>query len=372
LAIENAINDNIQPVPSFQISSVKYENKDILILLVLKGDFTPYRYKGKAYRRQDTASIAVDPITLNQLILQGSNLTFEELKSSVTHTTFELLKDKLQKRIDLGKFDEDTLRTLGLMSFNDITNAGNLLSDRPNYPYGIDIVRFGENDSIFLDRKELIGISILEQYLETLDYFDLWYAPYEEVVGFYREERIRIPREAFREALANAIIHRDYLLPGSIKISMYPERIEIISPGGFVSGIPLEVFETREISLQRNRNIADVFRRLGIVEKYGTGFKRMKNSYKDFRQRPLFAEEDGAFVSVTLPVVTYANSPEELNNYEYQVFQFIKMNPSVSSSEIQKNIGGAPTTLKRTLNKLIANEKIQRIGKGRGTKYLVQ
>jgi ATP-dependent DNA helicase RecG len=372
LSIENAINDNIKPIPTFKLYEAIYEGEPVVILKVYKGEDTPYLYKNKAYRRQDTSSIAVDKVTMNRLILEGSNLTYEELKSKEKKLEFKLLGSSLKDKIELEHFDDDTLRTLGLMSMDDYTNAGNLFSDSPTYPFGIDVVRFGESDSIFLGRVELIGISILEQYNQALKVFDEWYGPYEEVVGFYREKRVRVPRESYREALANAIIHRDYLLPGNIKIGMYQDKIEIISPGGFLAGIPLEVFETREISLQRNRNIADVFRRLGIVEKYGTGFKRMIRAYQEFRQRPIFSEEDDAIVSVILPVVSYAkDSVSDTPDYSYQVLLYIQAQVEVSKSQIQTSLGGSSSTLKRILNNLVEDRKIERIGKGRGTKYRI-
>jgi len=372
MAIENAINDALKPVPTFKIEVETMEEKEIIILHIYKGDNTPYLYKGKAYRRQNTASVPVGERLSNKLILDGSRITYEELLSANQDLKFSLLKKKLTEVLDLSEFTNDTLRTLGLMNGDNFTNVGEFFADSSKYPFGVDVARFGENDSIFLERVEITGVSLLSQYYQMLELFDKWYSSYEEVIGFFREKRIQIPREAFREAIANAIIHRDYLYPGSIKVSMSPEQIEIISPGGLVAGIPMAVYLTRELSLLRNRNTAEIFHRLNIVEKFGTGFKRIKRAYQNFKQIPLFEEIAGTFVSVILPRVTYADSESEWNDYEYGILEFVKQEIETTSSEIMNKLGGSSTGLKRTLNKLIESEKIIRVGKGRGTRYRIR
>lgn len=81
--------------------------------------------------------------------------------------------------------------------------------------------------SIFIERRLIENESLLHQYSSGLDMFDKWYSPYEEVAGFYRVKRISIPRESFREALANALIHQDMSINSAVRVAMHEECIEI-------------------------------------------------------------------------------------------------------------------------------------------------
>ena len=90
LDIENRINDSILPKPDFEIETDDLQN--IIRLIIHEGQYKPYLYKGKAYRRSDTASLEVDQAELKQLVLQGSNLYFEELACGREDLTFQELK----------------------------------------------------------------------------------------------------------------------------------------------------------------------------------------------------------------------------------------------------------------------------------------
>ena len=369
LAIENAINDGIQPRPRYILKVEHIKGKDVIILKVFKGKKPPYMHKNRTYQRQDTSTVPVDEVAFQQLYLEGSNLTFDELEADVEYLEFSTLERALQEKIGIEELTEDLLRTMGLFRGDSYTNAGMLLADQSSFKYGIDIVRFGQTDSIFIERQEVKGKSILDQYQVAMDMFDRWYAPYEEVVGFYRQSRLQIPREAFREAVANAIIHRDYVLKANIRIAMRENSIEIISPGGLPTGISKEAYVKGLYAQIRNDTLAEVFRRLQIIEKYGTGIKRIRETYQQFKQTPEFDVIEGLAIQVILPRLTYADTQKEENNYEYQVLQFVNEKVETTRVEIQNIIGGSEATLKRVLQKLVAEGKIQRKGKSRATKY---
>lgn len=116
--------------------------------------------------------------------------------------------------------------------------------------------------------------------------FDKWYQPYEAIVGFERVSRIQIPREAFRETVANAILHRRFDINGAVQISMYKDRIEVLSPGGLPEGISETAFLYSRLSLPRNLAIAEVFHRLRIIEKFGTGIDRIRSEYTNLGNQP--------------------------------------------------------------------------------------
>lgn len=366
LAIENAINDGIKPRPKFKMESHAVGEKTILILKVFKGSKPPYIHKNTAYQRQDTSTIPVDEVAFWQLYLEGSNLSFDELTTDESAFTFSKLESELKSVVGITKLTPDLLKTMGLMKGEKYTNAGMLMSDKNDYRYGIDIVRFGETDNIFLERVEIKGQSILTQYESAMAFFDKWYAPYEEVVGYYRETRIHIPREAFREAVANALIHRDYLLKSNIRITMRDSGIEIISPGGLTTGIGKLAFVEGLYSQIRNETLAEVLRRLRIIEKFGTGVKRIRETYQPFKEVPHFDVIDGLAIEVKLPKINYS---KQTTDYTSKVLALINDKIETTKKEILSEIGGSDTTLKRSLQNLIKDGKIRRIGSGRATRY---
>ena len=127
------------------------------------------------------------------------------------------------------------------------------------------------------------------------------YYQYEEIQGPERKTVEKIPEAAFREAIANALIHRLWDVESQIRVSMYDDRIEIISPGGLPSGITEDEYLSGKLSVLRNRNLANVFYRLGFVEIFGTGILRIKQIYEEGLKQPDFDVSENA-IKIVLPV----------------------------------------------------------------------
>lgn len=155
LDIENRINDSISPKPDFEID-IDYSKK-IIKLIIREGQYKPYLYKGKAYRRSDTASIEVDQAELKELVLQGSNLYFEELPCKREDLVFKELSTKLIEKLDIKVVSEDALRTLGLFTKDKKFNHA-----AENEFYVIDIARFGNSINEIMDRETIWKTSILK------------------------------------------------------------------------------------------------------------------------------------------------------------------------------------------------------------------
>ena len=152
----------------------------------------------------------------------------------------------------IEQLTRDILKTLELYSDqNGFNNAAALLADN-NHFKGIDIIRFGDSIDEIMERK-------------SVD---------------------KIPEKAFREAVVNALVHRMWDIPASIKISMYPDKIEINSPGGLPAGLSEDEYLNGQISLLRNPIIGNVFFRLKYIEKFGTGIMRINYAYKNILVKP--------------------------------------------------------------------------------------
>ena len=239
LDIENKINDSISPQPNY---TLEIQNNDQTIKLTVKSGLQkPYLYKSKAYKRNDTATIEVDTLEFSRLVLDGKNIRFEELPCKDQELSFEILHRKLKETVRIENFDKDTLKTLNLYDdVNGFNNAAGILADKNHFP-GIDIVKFGENISIIQKRSTFENISVLEVYEKAIEVFRDYYQ-YEVIQGADRKKMEKIPEAAFREAIANALIHRVWDVDSQIRVSMFDDRIEIVSPGGLPSGITEEEY----------------------------------------------------------------------------------------------------------------------------------
>lgn len=367
LDIENRINDSISPQPDYTLSVI--ESGKVIALSVKPGSNTPYMYKSKAYKRNDTATIEVDSHEMRRLILKGENKEYEELPSDNQNLDFNFLGRELKDKTGIETFNTDVLKTLNLYSDSTgYNNAAAILSDQNRFP-GIDIARFGETINIFLKRRTFEYQSILQSYYDSLDIYRDYYQ-YDEIDGTLRKTIETIPEEAFREAVANAIVHRVWDINAQIRISMFDDRIEIVSPGGLPDGISEKEYLEGRISVLRNPILANVFHRLDLIEKFGTGIKRIIQCYADSQSKPSF-EISVNSIQVTLPLI---KKHLDLTADEMKVYNLLSRNINRSISEILSSaslsFGKSKTT--ELLKKLEEKGIVAVEGKGRGTKYKIR
>lgn len=364
LNLENKINDSIKPVPEY---SIEIGEDSTLILSVCEGPYKPYLYKGKAYKRYDSATIEVDRLEYGRLILEGQNQSYEELPSSMQELTFDRLEEELKESLGITSLNEDILKTLELYSekrgFN---NAAALLADRNQFP-GIDMIRFGSSIDEIMDRATFEHMSVLAQLSSCIEMFQTYYQ-YEKIEGVERKQIDKIPEKAFREAIANALVHRAWDVRASIKISMFEDRIEISSPGGLPAGIGREEYLNGQISVLRNPILGNVFFRLKYIEKFGTGIMRINRSYSNALEKPSYQIFENS-IQVVLPVIA---SDEKLSEKDKKILDIIRDKGTVSRSEIEKLAGTGKDSTIRSLNLLLKKHIIEKTGAGRGVKYHIR
>ena len=363
LDVENKINDSISPQPNYSLS-IDTSDRTIT-LLVRPGKSKPYLYRGKAYKRNDTSTVEVDRLELSRLILEGSNTTFEEMASARQNLKFDFLGKAMSERLSLESFGVDTLKTLGLLGLDgNYNNAAALLADENDFP-GIDVAVFGESINIIRQRKTLDSRCVLRQIDEVMDLFDARYC-YEEIKGLYRTKREAIPRESFREAITNAVVHRTWDVPAHIRVAMFDDRIEVTSPGGLPAGLTAEEYLADMVSVRRNRILAEVFLRLGLIEAFGTGIARIRASYSDSLNKPTFKITSNA-VTVTLPVVA---ADLGLTRDQELIYALLGVAKEMSRGDLVKSSGFSASKVGRILGVLCERGLVVSTGSGRSTKYL--
>lgn len=365
LDIENKINDTISPQPDYVLEPNEV-NKTIK-LIVKSGLQKPYLYKSKAYKRNDSATIEVDTLEFSRLVLEGKNISFEELPYKDQNLTFHFLEEQLEKTIQISSFNLDTLKTLNLYDNNNgYNNAAGLLADTNDFP-GVDIIKFGENISVIQKRITFDHMSILEVYKKLLEVFRDYYR-YEVIEGFERKNVEKIPEAAFREAIANGLIHRMWDVNSHIRISMFDNYIDIVSPGGLPSGISEEEYLNGKTSVLRNRNLANVFYRLGFVEIFGTGITRIKQLYESSFVKPRFEVSENT-IKIELPVF---EDISDLTDDEHLVLKALSKTVLKSISEIVPSTPFGKSKVSSLLKILEKKGVVLIQGKGRSTKYIIK
>lgn len=302
-----------------------------------------------------------------RLILEEQNQSYEELPSSMQELTFDRLEEELKESLGITSLNEDILKTLELYSekrgFN---NAAALLADRNQFP-GIDMIRFGSSIDEIMDRATFEHMSVLAQLSSCIEMFQTYYQ-YEKIEGVERKQIDKIPEKAFREAIANALVHRAWDVRASIKISMFEDRIEISSPGGLPAGIGREEYLNGQISVLRNPILGNVFFRLKYIEKFGTGIMRINRSYSNALEKPSYQIFENS-IQVVLPVIA---SDEKLSEKDKKILDIIRDKGTVSRSEIEKLAGIGKDSTIRSLNLLLKKHIIEKTGAGRGVKYHIR
>lgn len=316
--ISELINNKINPLPRYELKSFSENGKEFIEVKVGDGPRTPYYYdsdgRKEAFIRSGNESIPAPKHILDSLILKGQNTTFDELPSKydISNVSFTLLNATLKKETNKDLNKDKDLKSLELLTKdNKVTNAGLLLSDQGLLTQSrIFCTRWkglvkGSIDGDAIDDKEYTGsiISLLEN-TETFiknNSKNSW-----NIEGMKRIEYEDYPARAIREAIVNAIIHRDYQIIGSeIHVDMFDNRLEITSPGGMIDGSQIQNLDITKISsMRRNRIISDIFNRLNFMERRGSGLTRIIESYNDYKIKPAFTSDISSF-KVTFPNRSY-------------------------------------------------------------------
>lgn len=320
--ISRLIKERITPYPNFILAPERENGKDILVLSVSAGRSTPYYYKAdgvmEAYIRIGNESVIAPSYVLNQLLLKGMNRTYDALLSEYDFKDFAYSKMRERYKAWTGNSMEEKLFDSFEMrdDHGKLTNAGALLAD--DAPI--------KHSRLFCTRWNGLDKSGgMVDALDSAEYSGSLIILLNEGVGFVKRNmktrwkktansRIEMPdyceRSVF-EALVNALIHRDYLILGSeVHIDIYDDRLTITSPGGMADGTRIQERDISNISsTRRNPVLADIFGRLGYMERQGSGFKKITESYRaahNYRDElePKFYSDASSF-QVTLYNLNY-------------------------------------------------------------------
>ncbi len=286
--LTNGIRDAIAPDVTMFVKYVLQDNK-VIQIEVGEGSYKSYYLKSKGmkpngvYIRQGASSVQASPDQIRRMIKDSDGDVFEEMRTVTQELSFEEAERTFKRyKVD---FSEEKYIALGLRNIHDdqYTNLAMILSDQCQHTTKIAV--FGDEANItFKDAKEFGG-SIFKQLDDSYAYLMLCNRTAATFKGLERVELSDYPEDALREALLNALVHRDYSYSGSIIINVNDSCIEFISIGGLLPGLSADDIRNG-ISQPRNRKLAEIFHRLRLIESYGTGIRKIYALYKDCAVQP--------------------------------------------------------------------------------------
>lgn len=286
--LTNGIRDVIAPDVTMFVRYALEENR-VIRVEVGEGSYRPYYLKGKGlkpagvYVRQGASSAQASPEQIRQMIKDSDGDAFEDMRSLKQDLTFDAAAEAFRRY--QVEFTEDKFIALGLRNVHDdqYTNLALLLSDQCQHTTKIAVFGDAENTT-FKDSREFGG-SLFRQLDESYAYLALCNRTASTFKGLERIDKPDYPEAAVREALLNALVHRDYSYSGSVIINVNDACMEFVSIGGLLPGLTAEDIRSG-ISQPRNRKLAEIFHRLRLIESYGTGIRKIFALYKNCPAQP--------------------------------------------------------------------------------------
>lgn len=379
--LTNGIRDAIQPDVTMFVRYVLQDNK-VIRIEVGEGSYKPYYLKGKGlkpagvYVRQGATSVQASPEQIRRMIKESDGDVFEEMRTLRQDLTFEEAEAAF-KRYKVA-FSEEKFIALGLRNIHDdqYTNLALLLSDQCQHTTKIAV--FGDTENItFKDAKEFGG-SVFKQLDDSYTYLALCNRTASTFKGLERVDKSDYPEEAIREALLNALVHRDYSFSGSIIINVNDVCMEFISIGRLLPGLSAEDIRSG-ISQPRNRKLAEIFHRLRLIESYGTGIRKIYALYKDCPVQPCIEVTHNTF-KLILPNMNAVSAEADreaegkpaapvITPQMKTVLDYLREYGEMSDEDLQELLNIKKTRAYLLARQMSENGLIEIVGRGTAKKY---
>jgi len=375
-----------------KIEFINNKERNFIVIHCPKGKDTPYFVRGepKPRIRIGSSNVIANKEEIARLYREGSSKSFDietVSKADINDLNLKAIKQYLKESHLTNKLNEkhffEVISKEGFVSYNKNTRAyvptyaGILLFGKHpqiNIPYSTILAdRYKGIDMIeWIDKNEFNG-NLFELIDKCENFFLRNMKTAAKAVGFRTEHKTEYPIDALKEALINALVHRDYLEKENILIRMFDNRIEIISPGELLRPLTIENLENLDYKPKsRNKTIVDVFLRRKLMDKRGSGILRMREAMKEWKlPEPTFEENTGYFVIKFIGPYqgTVIKYKEELNERQKKALEHIKVYGKITSMDYRKLCLVVKDTANRDLVDLIKKRIIKKEGIGRAVFY---
>lgn len=369
--VANILHTTVEPMVASYITVHNLEGMLILKVDIFPGSMKPYHLKGSdevegTYIRVGSTNRKADMETIEELRRQRMNICFDEvavLEAREEELDHENIKYYLRKRLEVRDIPEAEItrdflvkiRTLKKIDDHAYPTVGGILlfsKDPTKYLSNavVKCARFkGQEMDDFLDQKEVVG-SLFKQVEEVIAFFRRNVRRGAKIEGVYRKEEYEYPLGAVREAVVNAICHRDYSRRGAdIKFAIFDDRLEVTSPGPLPPQISLRDLGTG-VSELRNRVIGRIFNEIGLIEGWGTGIRRIKQLLEKRGLKPPEFQEQANFFKVIFfsePIISDLEEDEKI------ILKYIKNHGRAQTKELENETGKSASTTKRKIKRLV-------------------
>lgn len=397
--ISEIIKIKMDPNPEFDMEIKEIDGKVILILSVFAGKNTPYFVVDggtrTAYKRIGNQSVPANRIDLFNLSLKGEHISYDSLQSKkrLEDVRFKELSIEYKNRTE-KEFEEKDLKSFGLVNDEgNLTIAGALFADDYQvYQSRVFCTRWNgltKANGIIdaLDDVEFEG-NLIYLLKASFDFVKRNSKKMWKKGPVYRIEYPEYPERAVQEALVNALIHRDYSVIGSeVHVDIYDDRLEIYSPGGMYDGTFVQDLNPLNVSsIRRNPIIADVFARMDLMERRGSGLRKIIEAYEaeeNYKEelKPEFKSTESSFTTIlkNLNYDTQNDGQSEGQNEgenegqndgkklkpkdrRNKIVKLMKENSNITTIELSHILLVSVSTIERDLKILTDEKTIEYIG----------
>ncbi len=370
LRLIQLISDTIRPDTRMitDVDHVTIDGKDLVKVEVCEGTSKPYYLREKGLRpegvyvRMGPSSVQATEAQILKMVRENS-VSFESLISFNQDLTFSTAEHVFAEAgVEFGK---NQMISLGLISGGSYTNLAYLVSDQCTV--GMKLAAYSDrNKTGFLDRAEVRG-SILTQVRDAMEFLNRYNPLRSNISGIRRTDWRAYPDYALREALTNAVVHRDYSVNADTLVSVFGDGISVASYGGLTKGLGVDDI-IQGMSSPRNPMMASLFYRLGFIESYGTGIPRMMGDYKDALVKPSIQLSTNVF-KVELPAISPSvNGQSDVD----AIMDYARSNGSLSRSDAERILGESRSKAGSLLSSMVDEGLLERVGNGKQTRYRLQ
>ncbi|MCS5707671.1 putative DNA binding domain-containing protein [Candidatus Berkiella cookevillensis] len=385
-SLHQSIFQSATPVILPMIYSQRLDDKIILVIEVSSGMNKPYfrtsdGMNNGTFIRVGSHTLKATPEIIQELQWQSRGFYSDEVPvytSTIDDINLDLFRLFLkQRKNDYNSPDINKM----LMQYRLAVEEHKRL-----YPSVAGILLFGHKPQKFITESFIIcshfkgtsgrealasfdcGGSLFNQLNDCIAFVESRLSRSFKIEGIKREEQLEIPLKALREAIINAIVHRQYQIPGPTKVAIFDDRIEIFSPGNFPGPLQSDELEMG-ITYLRNSAICRIFREAGYVEKLGSGFLTMFKLYREHQLPTPTVIEGTGYVKCILPRPVLQRPLIQLTEHEEKILELFDVHEEISPQLVNKILCVSRQTTARILSSLVKKGLIRRYGAGKSTRY---
>ena len=380
----NEIKNKTKPSLIPDINELKIDNKTVVEIKIGEYPVKPIAFKGRYFKRVKNSNQRIDVPEIADIYLKSIQTSWDAYPypgAILNDLDFNKVENFIQKVNNNGRFSlkenaSEALRKLHLINNDEVpTNAAMLMFSKADLNFNVHAGRF-KTPSMIINDKIFRG-GLFDVVEDTMRYILGEIKVAFEITGntTQRDEIFEYPIPALRELVLNAIVHRDYTSPVDIQVKIFDQEITIFNPGRLYGNLTIDDLKTDAYqSHARNKLIAEAFYLTKDIEKYGSGFIRIRHEVSQYPTMEFVYSEVGTGFLTTLRYkqqrvtrnVTENVTENVTDSREIRILNLMKKNNRISTGEMARNLNVSRMTIAREISSLKKQGLIIRIGSAKG------